>query len=450
MATNAGITDDITKGVHSLSMQDTPEITLCSWNIFGSTKAGMAGARKKVVSATLGTQKVSGSKTTSLAQCDLICLQEFPSDLIKDHVPTYHENHYGLIQSNEPKPWNMILYSREKFTLLNSTCLDGAFDLMDIKKNIYDYIKIGGDDRIQKAIKGNLHYDPNPGLQSEVLEECKQAKDLVGFDALLRRYKGTQDIDTQSPKSLLERRMAIAVLRFRNEAPSEPLIVISFHSYGKSSGEDAPRRLTYLLLDFLEKVKMTGIYYPVIIAGDFNCNIKREPSLEKLLSNYDTPKYQLTSLRDKLIDFIIASKHDKPTQEITPVNPGHVQQVEPFTSGPMISFTCTMTYDARVCRPTGFTQSGRVCRPIGFTYRLPCITSADKPLASNPLEFKNLPIAHEMVLPPEVEAELLQNECRGSTIGPSAPETEQDRKKKLINIKRLITNHSPLSATLTI
>ena len=70
-----------------------------------------------------------------------------------------------------------------------------------------------------------------------------------------------------------------------------------------------------LLFTFLENLKKTGIDYPVIIAGDFNRDIREVKSLEEYLDDYYVHDYALRPLRaavekkeDICIDFIVVSK----------------------------------------------------------------------------------------------------------------------------------------------
>lgn len=299
--------DDVTQKLEAVRIQDSivSEITLCNWNIKGTSDTDL-GIRKGVIRNTF-------SETAELVHSDIICLQEvdgYRDKYIPDFVPVYDAENYGKALSIESSPYNMVLYKKEKFNQVNvDLALNKAFDLMDKKKEIYDYIQVGGDLRKTKAMKGELPYREsfNKTIFDEVLEECKQAK---CFNDLLNRYKANVDeLETKSPKQLLKTRMGITVLHQKKLSQSY-IIVISFHSYNASGrrGADAPQRLTYLLLDFLEKLKMTGTYYPVIVAGDFNCDILIKPSA--FLGSYYAPSYELRPLRarGKRIDFIVVSK----------------------------------------------------------------------------------------------------------------------------------------------
>ena len=349
-----GGSDSSSSGSQSDESDDYNVITLCSWNINGENAKGMAKIRKTVVSKTLKVETTTGSEKTTLSNCDLICLQEVGKS-VKKHVPT--AANYGVKMSTGDRPYNMVLHNKKKFTPVNHKCLKKAFRLMKKKRKIYDFIASEAS-RIKTAIKKTSSSSSKKSSSSssssrkrrkrkrrilrkklklrktleckfpkyivnEVLQECKEAKTPDGFRKLISRYKvphqkkNTIKEKTKSPKYLLNLRMGIAVLEFSDE----PLIVISFHSYYICSGRGAPH--TYLLFDFLEKLKITGICYPVIIAGDFNCDIRKEPLLKKkFLGSYHVSKYDLTSLRtepDKrgvklnpeCIDFIVVSKKSK-------------------------------------------------------------------------------------------------------------------------------------------
>ena len=227
----------------------------------------------------------------------------------------------------------MVLYKKKKFTLVDLSILKKAFDLMEQKKKIYDYIERGGDNRKDKAMRGNLPYNGNYNKEmfDEVLEECMQARrEAKRFNDLLNRYKANIDeLKTKLPEVLLKDRMGIAVLKQEKCY----LIVISFHSYYHSGnrGQDASQRLTYLLFDFLEKVKMSGIHYPVIIGGDFNCDIlvphPYAHNFGQFLVNYYVPRHVLRPLRSALEckDFIVVSKpsHDFPLKFKNPTITAH-------------------------------------------------------------------------------------------------------------------------------
>ena len=325
--------EEITALIETLKIQD--EITVCSWNIFGENTSGITKHREKVVTETLKTQKVSGA--ISLSQSDIMCLQEVPVegfDYIQKYVPTLTSYNYKMSSSTSSR-FSMVLYNLEKFTV-NSAYLNEAFDYMETKKKMYDFIA-QNDLWKTEAIKGVLQWKEESELEifHEVLRECRQAKSILGFNDLLDRYKAPNEPGTKSPKVLLERRMAIVALQFKNPlsqdrrrtaaSSQEPiLVVISIHSY---KDKDESRKLIYLLFDFLNKLDNSKVI--IILAGDFNLDIYKEQLpeeklfKEKFLDLYHVPKYGLRSLRKERIDFIAAGKQSSVWEFVEPVITAH-------------------------------------------------------------------------------------------------------------------------------
>ena len=325
--------NELAEGVQALSTQDSIEfeITLCSWNIFGENTRGITEHREKVVTETLKKRIVSGAVTLSTS--NIMCLQEVPVktfNSIQKYVPTLSRYDYKMSSSTSSR-FSMVLYSLEKFTV-NSTYLNEAFAYMETKKKMYDFIA-QNDLRKTEAIKGVLQWKEESELEifHEVLRECRQAKSILGFNDLLDRYKAPKESGTISPKVLLERRMAIVALQFKNPlsrdrkraaaSSQEPiLVVISIHSY---KDKDESRKLIYLLFDFLEKLDNSKVI--IILAGDFNLDIhegrllKERSFKQKFLELFHVPKYGLRSLRTEHIDFIATGKQSSVWKFVEPV-----------------------------------------------------------------------------------------------------------------------------------
>ena len=157
-----------------------------------------------------------------------------------------------------------------------------------------------------------------------MLKECAQCSRVAEFDELLSRYKAPKEAETKSPKTLLERRVAMTLLRKKPISPASTtshnvlILVISIHSYGGTkSGKKSQERFNCLFFDFLEKLSVLNINIPVLIAGDFNQDICRTTSLTQFLSpsRYVIHQYSLAALRCSLprIDFILL-RHAEPPQ----------------------------------------------------------------------------------------------------------------------------------------
>ena len=139
----------------------------------------------------------------------------------------------------------------------------------------------------------------------EVLEECKTKGFITGRNRYLEiKTKKTKPSETRSPETLLMPRMAICCLEHK-DIHKYRLVVISLHNYSKRTGKGVPENFAYLLFDFLSKIEA-----PVLIAGDFNFDIKKVSSLKKFVSEYSIEEYEINPLRKHLpkntqrIDFI--------------------------------------------------------------------------------------------------------------------------------------------------
>ena len=265
--------------------------------------------RKKVTTATFQHRHYGGR----LDQSDLICIQEMTCNPSKRTAKQYlplAEN-YGVAKSKEPSGYyNAVYFNNEMFDEIAAECLDPAYEQMELKRQCYEYIERGGDDRITEAESGNLAIPKRSNLDSdafkEVLRECKK----VGFYESIAKYYAPKEMETKPPRGLLKRRMAICVLKIKSRAlPRHYLVVISLHNYSKASGRKAPVNYACLLFDFLHQLHHTDLKnYIVIIAGDFNFDISDCEDLTQYLSSYYIPDYDLRPLRKTMIDFIVVTK----------------------------------------------------------------------------------------------------------------------------------------------
>ena len=346
MATGGTSSDDeIIEVLQKLKVEDKCKdiITVACWNIMGKARADQ---RKKVVSHNFMNHKLG-------LQADIICLQEVPVQCsgrtFTKYVPVNFPD-YGYEECEEPgsAKYNVVLHKKEKFeTLDTESRLKNAFLLIEVKRKTYEAINRGGDEIKTKAINEKLNDDWKKRMLAElkvgdlkdictkqeiavkqcideVLKECARCSHVAEFDELLSRYKAPKEAETKSPKTLLERRVAMTLLRKKpiSCAPTTShnilLLVISIHSYGGTkSGKKSQERFNCLFFDFLEKLSMLNINIPVLIAGDFNQDICSTPSLAQFLSTsrYVIHQYSLAKLRCSLprIDFILL-RHAEPPQ----------------------------------------------------------------------------------------------------------------------------------------
>lgn len=312
---------DLSAGVETLSLSDDSitDITVCSWNIMGNAKVQY---RKSFTTATFEHQFASGasSGTTSLGQADIICVQEmdFASGGKKEseYLPFVSSTHAlgGGQVENEGKE-NAVYYKKEKFVglIIKPDPIEQAFTLMEHKKDVYDKIAKGGDEKIKKALQGKLSpEDFEPWCDSsdkrkmceEVLGECKDAgTPAANFHQRRNRFIGPKASETQSPERLLKHRMGICCLRVKSVRECI-FVAASVHNYSTRSGKEAPGRFADLLFDFLEKLEV-----PALIAGDFNLDItKLRPLIDKYKrKNWIKCDYEMKDLRrgQERIDFIL-------------------------------------------------------------------------------------------------------------------------------------------------
>ena len=258
-------------------------------------------------------------RRTSLAQSDIICVQEMtvnPSKLKSaEYLPFATE--YGVVPNEEPSTgkFNAVYYNKGKFSEVANNCLDQAYKLMACKRECCDYIQQGRDTRIEKAIKGELKWGDSDAdkkrMCQEVLQECREARTIKEFKTrILPKYRAPGEDETKDPSDLLNRRMAICVLKIKS-LPEQHVVAISVHNYSGRSGGEAPENYASLLFDFLSKLHFTGLTFIVIVTGDFNLDINTKHSLTRYLHSYHIGcNYTLRPLRRGLnkIDFILATK----------------------------------------------------------------------------------------------------------------------------------------------
>ena len=314
--------EEITVGLHEATIDDVEtQITVCTWNIMGKANAE---PRKMVTTATFQYQY---GDTNSLAQSDIICVQEMkagPSGRqATSYLPFAGSKHYGVVDSKEPNAntYNAVYYNKEKFSEAAVEHLKQAYNLLDFKKACYDRIQQGGDIERRKAIKGDLSEwgdsDDEKRMCREVLRECKEARTLLGFHENRSKYMAPGEEITRASSDLLKRRLAICVLKIKS-LPEQYIVAISLHNYskGKSGLVKAPISFASLFFDFLSKLQYIRLNHIVIVAGDFNFDIRTYtedpwPSLgRQYLASYHIPDYDLTILRSGLrkIDFIMVTK----------------------------------------------------------------------------------------------------------------------------------------------
>ena len=298
---------NLADALSGLSIQDHTFISICCWNIMGSSAAGMAGYRKAVTTCTFS--------TTILGQADIICLQELtfhPTGRVaKEYFPFLYNDGYTCWFSCETEgqnKYNAIYFKNEKFFfgIPSQPVIGQAFALMDMKWKVYQTISHGGDEMKKQVEDGRAtpwgSNNTEIRMCSEVFQECKK----LGCNAAIQRYIAPGEMVTKSPRRLLSRRMAICYLQHRC-IPNCRFVVVSLHNYSGRMGRGAPGNFVDLLLDFINKIGA-----PVLIAGDFNLDIT---SL-LLPSYYSFIPYQPRPLRQGLcpscIDFVIIKHY--PTQ----------------------------------------------------------------------------------------------------------------------------------------
>lgn len=304
--------------VQALHIRDTSEIQIhtCTWNIDGKAKAAL---RKEVTTSTLN-KRYYQDGITSLNQSDIVCVQEMTVNPTTYKATEYlpFARDYGVVQSKEPTgKYNAVYYNKEKFDECDISSLEPAYEVMRFKRRCCDYIEQGKDAKIEKAIRGELEEwggsDDGKKICREVLCECQEIHDIQEFKTkMLSKYQAPKEVVTKEPFDLLKHRMAICVLNIKS-LPEQYIIAISVHNYSVQSGKPAAENYASLLFDFISKLQYTRLKFIVIIAGDFNLDIRCNQSLVRYLGEtHQICDYTMTPLRStrnlKKIDFIVVVK----------------------------------------------------------------------------------------------------------------------------------------------
>lgn len=336
---------EVTSKFGAASIRDPveAEISILSWNTKGDANKD---SRVKVTNATFQ----SVPMYTSL---DLICFQELtfnPSPDVDDgcsirrnrnraseYFTELDMSKYGVgkIKEDVGNLYESVIFKKETFSEYRVECVvSEAFCLMKLKKKFYDKIS-KNDDTVKLYVTGKrsvddvqriLHQEENlsDDLCRDILSECKEIGNVRSFkEKLLPRYKAQSDgpsAKLRSPEDILKRRAAMVLLKLKSR--EFYFLVISVHVPRKRTkgapaeeGQDpVALRYAYLFFDFLEKLELVDLprNMCVLIAGDFNIDIKVEPGLRKFLDKYECPSYPLDELRPKkkpsMIDFILCRK----------------------------------------------------------------------------------------------------------------------------------------------
>ena len=316
-----------------------------SWNINGK---GLAKTRDQVVKATL--QKIAGSM-------DIVCIQEntfsYGGKRFSDRFPTT-VNQMECVEQREENPvYNLVLYNEEKFEIIQdgpgtaATYIEKAYKLMNIEKDIMDWIHEGGDDRKTKFYTnpgdctddimehltrkgvGDGGYKPHiPGIIVDIYKQMQMYKPkymgnatqkvTLAFEDCRNHFIRHGEYATKEAEEMVGKRAAMVLLNHKDTDTT--LLVISFHSYNPSL---CPDRLNYLLLDFVEKIYWVTDTITVLICGDFNKDIKKskDVTVQELLKGYTCEEYALTELRRSVprIDYILLRKPEHSNHSLTKV-----------------------------------------------------------------------------------------------------------------------------------
>lgn len=326
---NDGI-EQVTSKLGAASIRDSveAEISILCWNIKGDAKKD---SRVKVTNATFRSVPMFRS-------LDLICFQEMtvaPEKCSRDYFTDLDMSKYGVEKIREDggsqSVYAAVIYNKDIFSECSCKCVSNAFDRMELKKQFYNVVSTN-DVRIQHYVTGSGSVDdvrrilrreakpPSNDLCRDILSECAELGNVQSFkDKLLPRYRAqSADIELKSPRDLLKRRAAMVLLKLKSR--EFYFLVISVHVPRKSAkGTQAEKlqdpvalRYAYLFFDFLEKLRLVDLprNMRVLIAGDFNIDITKEPGLRKFLCKYECPLYTLDKLRRDLpmIDFILCRK----------------------------------------------------------------------------------------------------------------------------------------------
>ena len=321
-------------------------LAVTNWNINGP---GSAKKRDEVVKATLEGKALE-------AKADILCIQENTFSCSKGSKRSYERRNErfpreltGCVEQREENSvYNVVLYNKEKFEIIQdgpgtaATYIEKAYKLMNIEKDIIDWIHEGGDERLQ-----NFRRNPDrctsdimkhmtkkkKGVKEshirKIIKDIRQqietykSKDegssedkatdraKLAFEDCRNHFIRHKVPGTEKAKDFLGKRAAMVLLR--PKGTDTTLLVISFHSYNPSL---RPDRLNYLLLDFIEKLYWVTDSITVLIGGDFNEDIKKSKDVmvQELQKGYTCEKYALTELRLSVknkpgrIDYILLRK----------------------------------------------------------------------------------------------------------------------------------------------
>ena len=237
------------------------------------------GAEKDFICIQEMTFNPANKKTKS--EVSSYARQYFPDSIIKD---------YSVSARKETQLYNAVFY-RDKFEELRVSASakrsQRAYKLIDIKWRIYheilDKISNGGKNIEKQAKKGTLEpfkgyrRGDNKRMFNEVVENYN---DSSAYKVI--KFRGTN----KSLEYHLDDRMAISYLQIKSKH-SYKFVVVSLHNISKG-GKSVSESYAYLILDFLEKLEM-----PVVIAGDFNCDITEGAKA----AGYHFLEYKLDSRR---------------------------------------------------------------------------------------------------------------------------------------------------------
>lgn len=317
------------------------EFSVFCWNIDGNDSKVTATLRKPVTLATF--KDVVGDDRSM----DVICLQELKFKG-KNTYTRYFEiplDEYGYEFTEESRGhYDSILFKEDKFEQLelkDCSTFKEAFQLMDLKKKFYEeiskkfYQKIPKNEAAEMSVSEKdyilkkMKFDKKStttqkSLCDEIQSECNSVKDFASIKSeILPRYqtikkkkvekkkveKGKVDKVDESLEDFVKRRAAMVLVKLKSQKLD--ILVISVHSPKQApkdeeesvgSRESVATRFAYLLFDFLDKFGLianeNGSNMCVVIAGDFNTDIKKTKCYEQFVQNkYDCPEYALQEVR---------------------------------------------------------------------------------------------------------------------------------------------------------
>ncbi len=348
LSTGQPTVEDVTARFRTMTIEET-EFTVACWNIDG---AGPAGPRKAVTHAI----------TRQHLQHDIVCLQEVPVTSGKGTFTEYlkyeDRNTYGAVECKEygrSSKYNMVLYKKEKLKILwEKPCLNKGFALMEVIQKVYSILRgrrgqtykctsstcsecgVGSPDNcILKELKAGRATPQFCGIAITAIDDSQlkkcisQAKsefERAGAAETEGRYIPPKSLESVTPKVALQRRVAMTLLKPVGTHTYSRILVISIHSYKRKPHNE---RLNYLLFEFLEMLAVSGQHYPVLVAGDFNQDIREAPSLRPFAQHYISPRYDLTPLRRGLrhIDFILLYQTYWVTFDLTNLQALHFPEI---------------------------------------------------------------------------------------------------------------------------